>query len=307
MRDVDCDFESVVVTRKNKKKQKDGSSSSSSSRPPTRLLAGASDSPQAYVIPQYALRSTYELIPRDHDLGKHGDTAVGEIKALEALVANDGDHHHQGAVVSRIMWDRAVRGLLPTIDGAKLNATYEIDDAISLPKFDHCQFDALLSNADKVAPFYHALHAMTMTDPAQATVMKLEGIRQRWSMPRQEGYDIVRSALSGLYGIGTGSGGSPLGRRAQNFVPGRSSSGVAARAFSTNTTTTSTGTTRPFSSSSSSPRTMPTTVALAPGSRVGVIGCGVAGLQVIRSMRARDDVRWAGCGDKTTTICPASR
>jgi dimethylaniline monooxygenase (N-oxide forming) len=254
MRDVDRDFESVCVTRLD---------ANLPSLEGARLLAGASDSPQGYLIPRYYLQRVLNIncliVPNDVDLGKHGDTATGEVIALKRLMENaDDSNPFHGAVLSRMMWNRAIAGLLPPIDAQKLSETVSVNNLqLEMPKFDHCQFDVLESNLPKVEGFYSALHSMDYNDPKQQHIMKLEGIRRSWEKPRQEGYAIVRSAL-GLH----------ADARAKNFSPG-----TAKRVFSSNADP----------SQSSSIRACP----LPPQSRVGVIGCGVAGLQVIRSMKAR--------------------
>lgn len=257
MRDVDRDFESVCVTRKD---------ADLSSLENARLSAGASDSPQGYVIPKYYLQRVLDIdcdiVPHDQDLGKHGDTAIGEVTALEKLMDDTTDARNlfHGAVLSRMMWDRATAGLLPSIDALRLRETVSENELqIEIPKFDHCQFDVLESNTPKVEEFYAALHSMNYDDPEQRSVMKLEGIRRSWEKPRQEGYDIVRSAL-GL---------SRNARSAANFPPGAPGGG---RAFS--------------SGAVASEPASTTHVRLPPRSRVGVIGAGVAGLQVVRSMKA---------------------
>ena len=249
MRDVDRDFETICVTRKD---------ANLSSLDGTKILAGASDSPQGYLIPNYYIKEVMNIIecqifPQDHDLGKHGDTAIGEVNALKKLLDDDNNGGFQGAVLSQMMWDRATAGQLPSIDAQKLQDVVSKNNlGIELPNFDHCQFDVLESNQSKVQDFYSVLHSMDFNDPCQQKVMKLEGIRRTWEKPRQEGYDIVRSAL-----------GFPGTMRAKNFIRGFSSS----------------ATLKSFSS--------PTHLQLLPPqSRIGVIGAGVAGLQVIRSMKA---------------------
>lgn len=252
MRDVDCDFESIVVVTKDSgiRTIKDLSGA--------HILSGAQDSPQGHVIPLHYLKTNNikcTVDPQNEDIGKHGDTALGEIKAMEALSSDQPSTVAQGALLSRMMWDRAIGGHLDSVNAAHLaDRVTTLSDA-NVPSFDHCQFDALQSTAEtgKLDSFYTALHGMDYDDPAQQPVMKLEGIRRSWAKPRQEGYDIVRAAM----GVTGGTA-----RRAQNFVPASS--------------------TRAFSSTANS-----NSYKLEPGSRVGVIGCGVAGLQVIRSMRAR--------------------
>lgn len=60
----------------------------------------------------------------DVDLGKHGDTALGEVKALEALLEGQAD----AGLLSKMMWTRGLEGQLP-IDKAKLQ-----EDLVLLPE-----------------------------------------------------------------------------------------------------------------------------------------------------------------------------
>ena len=249
MRDVDCDFESIVVVKNSSNIQ------SVSDLNGKHILTGAQDSPQAHVVPLHYLTKVRnvqfaQVQALNEDLGKHGDTAKGEISALQAL-ASKGGTTADGALVSRLMWDRAVNGQLD-LDATQLQETVSVLESADIPRFDHCQFDALAAHSDKLNAFYTALHGMDYNDPQQQPIMELEGIRRSWAKPRQEGYDIVRQAM----GLST--------RRAQNFVP---PSGTRAFSSQNNLSTNKT--------------------ILEPGKHVGVIGCGVAGLQVIRSMRAR--------------------
>jgi dimethylaniline monooxygenase (N-oxide forming) len=279
MRDVDCDFESIIVLRKDV----------NSLRKEARLLAGDADSPQAHVVPRFALHDMHGIAcsiePQNSvDMGKHGDTALGEILAMQKLVKCDDGDFYDGALLSRMMWDRAVAGQIDSVGGEKLKELYYVytdspeNHNIKIPKFDHCQFDALASTVatGKLDTFYTALHAMDYNDPAQQKIMKLEGIRKSWSRPRQEGYDIVRSAMKKQLGI------SVAIRPSQNYQPSPRKHS-ASRAYST-TTTASVSAATTTTDSSGSIMHKP----LDPGkSRIGVVGCGVAGLQVIRSLRAR--------------------
>ena len=114
MRDVDCDFVSVCVARK------DSSVSSVSELSGKVVATGAHDSPQAHLVPLYWLGELgvkpAEVKSFDFDLGKHGDTAIGEVKAMEALLEGQAD----AGLLSKMMWDRALEGQLPSIDKAQL-------------------------------------------------------------------------------------------------------------------------------------------------------------------------------------------
>eukprot|EP00438_Fugacium_kawagutii_P036134 Skav217545 [mRNA] locus=scaffold4393:31573:32672:- [translate_table: standard] len=114
MRDVDCDFRSICVARK------DAQVSSVSELSGKIVGTGAHDSPQAHLVPLHWLGELgvkpKEVKSFDLDLGKHGDTAVGEVKAIEALLEGQVD----AGLVSKMMWDRAVDGQLPSIDKGQL-------------------------------------------------------------------------------------------------------------------------------------------------------------------------------------------
>jgi hypothetical protein len=153
---------------------------------------------QAHLLPLYHLRKSTitpgQITAFDLDLGKHGDTAAGEIKAMEMLSTTEqGD----AAIVSKLYWDRAVQGLIPTLDPVRIQDTCEELVNANLPTFDHCQFDAILTvdKEPKLHDFSEALLSMDWEIPEQRRLMKLEGIRKKWEGPRQTGYDIVRSAM----------------------------------------------------------------------------------------------------------------
>jgi hypothetical protein len=182
MRDVDRDFQSIVNDLKNRSH-----------------LTGSSDSPQAHVVPPYHLQSKLStplgtVTAFDFDLGRHGDTAVGEVKALEVLSSTkQGD----AALVSKMMWDRAIQGDIPSLDANSFLETYE-EVASDMPPFDHCQIDAIASpnNHQKLNEFGEALISMDWDIiPEEQHLMKLEGIKKKWELPRQSGYDIVRKAM----------------------------------------------------------------------------------------------------------------
>ena len=120
MRDVDCDFVSVCVARK------DSSVSSVSELSGKVVATGAHDSPQAHLVPLYWLGELgvkpAEVKSFDLDLGKHGDTAVGEVKAMEALLEGQAD----AGLLSKMMWDRAVEGQLPSIGKAQLEKNLKV-------------------------------------------------------------------------------------------------------------------------------------------------------------------------------------
>ncbi|CAK9024433.1 unnamed protein product [Durusdinium trenchii] len=256
MRDVDCDFISLCVARK------DANVASVGEVTGKIVATGASDSPQAHLVPLFWLDELgvkpAEVRAFDMDLGKHGDTAVGEVSALEALLEGQA----QVGLLSKMMWMRGLQGQLPSIDAKQLEETLEVIPE-SPPLFDHCQFDVLASNpAWKRESFCDALFKMDIRNPKHEEVMRLEGIQDSWMPPRQEGYAVVQKAFA-------------------SFQPKRHYSTVAR-------------THRPGRPGMSTATAMSRGGGLGLGgsrhvssSRVGVVGGGVAGLQVIRSLRAK--------------------
>eukprot|EP00808_Paulinella_micropora_P029349 g15247.t1 len=199
MRDVDRDFPSVVVVRK------DTGWTSVKQLAGQPIMAGARDSPQGNIVPLYWLQHELHIKlgrieSHDLDLGRHGDTGAGELKVLERLAAGDPTTP-KAAVLSKLMWTRALEGRYPTVDKDKLAAAvHALSGAENTPPcFDHCQFDTLPSvPSAKREGFAKALFAMDMCNPKHAPAMKLEGVAKEWKPNREQGYDIIRKAMKAL-------------------------------------------------------------------------------------------------------------
>ncbi|KNC83865.1 hypothetical protein SARC_03890 [Sphaeroforma arctica JP610] len=275
MRDCDRDFQTVIAVRKGSGVQNIGDLNGKV------VLTGASDSPQAHVVPVHYLRQAGvqpgEVRNFDLDMGKHGDTALGEVKVLETLAADGAQDSQEvctAAVLSKMMWDRAVQGQIVSVDGKKLLERYELLASADVPAFDHCQFDAILNKegaaADeasqqlekKLHQYVDALFAMDWDDKEHRRLMQLEGITKEWAKPRQEGYDIVRKAM----GVGA------------NHRPAVNLRQTHTRAYSSGRGTHGRVHTHPHTRSYAS-HSRP--------DRVAVIGAGVAGLQTVRALRDR--------------------
>jgi dimethylaniline monooxygenase (N-oxide forming) len=247
MRDVDRDCQSVIIVRK------DSGIQTLQDLHERNILTGTSDSPQAHVIPIHYIQSQM-ITPKsiqslDFDVGKHGDTALGEIRALEMLASNAADA--EAAIVSKMMWERAAQGSIPSIDATLLQTNCEELVNANLPPFDHCQFDSVLESGDtekeqRLHQFGKQLLSMDWNEPEQQKLMKLEGIRKQWVKPRQAGYNIVRSAL--------------LGSKLHNHRPAID---IQYRSFSTSSD------------------------GYQPNRKIAVVGAGVAGLQAIRALKVR--------------------
>lgn len=192
MRDVDQDFKSHLIVRN------DAGITDLKSLAGKRLATGTYDSPQACIYPLEALASapggaallkSLHVVRFDRDLGKHGDTAAGELEVIRALSEGEVD----AGFVSDVMWTRALAAA--DVD-AKALSVLTVDGAGVTPPFDHCQFDALKTIAPaKRKAFESALFAMKFSDPDQRKVMVDEGIQKEWARPRESGYDAMRSAL----------------------------------------------------------------------------------------------------------------
>jgi len=122
MRDVDRDFESVIAVRKS------SGISNVDQLSGTHAITGASDSPQAHLIPVHWLVKkrgvTFASIkPFDLDMGKHGDTGMGEVKMLESMAANATE---SVGILSRSMWERGIDGAIPSVDPVALRANFEV-------------------------------------------------------------------------------------------------------------------------------------------------------------------------------------
>lgn len=151
-----------------------------------RIGFGDSDSPQAWILPAYAMRQagfdplTDFLGERlDQDVGKHGDTGGAEFAQLERLRAGE----LEGCVVSDPSWT-AIRDA-----GA--------DDGLAIawttPPFHHCNFTALQESTADHDEFVRLLKTMDEDDPQIREPMRLEYVH-RWVAPDVSGYvDLIEA------------------------------------------------------------------------------------------------------------------
>ena len=181
-RDADIRFAANLVVRK------DSAINALEDLSCKRLATGTYDSPQAYVLPLHAmpkdLLRQVHVIRFDRDLGKHGDTAAGELEVIRALVNGEVE----AGLISAYMYAAA-----SAADKEKLKIISGV-----VPPFNHCMFDARPGlSPDKRAAFSKALNAMSMSNPDQAKVMKQEGITKEWvAEPSEAGWDAMRDALA---------------------------------------------------------------------------------------------------------------
>lgn len=181
-----------------------------------RLVSGAIDSPQGFLAPLFHLSQTLGFkVDREDvrsfnvDLGKHGDTAVGEVQAMDELMAGRADV----AMVSDVSFAR-LQARLKGESGSHAPASSDppssgkgkekvelvvIEGNIFL---DHCRFDALEQRVPKEVGerFSAALLAMDMANEEERKTMLEEGIRKSW-LPARLARDAEMAAQMKLGGI----------------------------------------------------------------------------------------------------------
>jgi ABC-type phosphate/phosphonate transport system substrate-binding protein len=184
MRDTDCDLTSVVVVR-----------ADSDVRQPAdlrgrRVAVGASDSPQATLIPLGHLASVglragadFEVLRHDVLVGKHGDHVGGERDAIKALLEGRAD---AACIIDGNHLAFSREGTIPA------GATRVL--AQTAP-YDHCNFTVLDDGPQgELAKFSELLLAMRYDDPEVRPLMDLEGLKE-WRPGRTSGYGALASAV----------------------------------------------------------------------------------------------------------------
>lgn len=184
MRDTDMDLRSVIVVRA------DSSIHSLADLRGRRLGVGASDSPQATLIPLEHVAATglapgrdLEVVRFDVLVGKHGDHVGGERDAAKALMA--------GRVDAACMIDGNHLAFLKegtlSSGGTRVLAQTE--------PYDHCNFTVLDGGPrEAIARFRELLLSMSYDDPQVRPLLDLEGLKQ-WKPGRTSGYAALDRAL----------------------------------------------------------------------------------------------------------------
>ncbi len=153
------------------------------------IAVGASDSPQATLLPVHHLQraglragTDYEL--RRHDLlvGKHGDHVGGEREALQDLIEGRAD----AAAVLDLNWDLwSVDG---TADPERIRVLTTTDP------FDHCNFTVTPAlSTERAEAWTRVLLSMDYRDPSHREMMDLEGLKA-WLPGRTSGYAALEAA-----------------------------------------------------------------------------------------------------------------
>ena len=184
MRDTDVDLTSIVLA---------GAGSGISKLADLKgkkVAVGASDSPQAKLIPLHFLAEQglrpdvdFTVIVFDKLVGKHGDHIGGERDAVRAVVNGEAD----AACI---------------LDGNRLAFTREGTISASstrvlaqTPPFDHCNFTVLDgAPAEKIARFRELLMQMSYADEEVRPLFDLEKLKS-WMPGRTQGYAQLAAAV----------------------------------------------------------------------------------------------------------------
>jgi phosphonate transport system substrate-binding protein len=184
MRDTDLDLTTKILVRK------DSNVSSLADLKGKTVAVGASDSPQATLIPLSMLADAGVVPGKDcrvlyHNVmvGKHGDHVGGERAAARALAAGNAD----AACV--------LDGNYPVFinEGTLDPGTTRV--LATTPPFDHCNFTVRADlPEERSKPFIEVLLGMSFEDPKVRTLMELEGLKQ-WLPARTSGYVQLERAV----------------------------------------------------------------------------------------------------------------
>ena len=185
MRDTDCDRVSYFVARR------EGPVRTLADLRNRTLATGATDSPQATLIPLGRLRRegldpATDLTVRRFDVlvGKHGDHVGGERDAFECVRRGEA----AACAMLDLNWDGWTKD--GTIDGDRFTIVAETD------RFDHCVF-TVRQDLDAAAErhWLDALFAMRYDNPAHREMMDLEGLKA-WLPGRTSGFGALTAAVA---------------------------------------------------------------------------------------------------------------
>ncbi len=183
MRDTDRDLSTVVIVRA------DSPIHSVQDLRGSRVGVGASDSPQARLIPLGHLAeqgvqpdSDFEVVGFEIGTGLHGDHVGGEQKAVESLMT--------GGIDAACILDANHHGFAR--DGLIDAGATRVLEATDL--FDHCNFTALDTAPEaRTSRFVELLLGMSYADPKLRPLLDMEGLKQ-WLPGRVDGYGPLSAA-----------------------------------------------------------------------------------------------------------------
>jgi phosphonate transport system substrate-binding protein len=185
MRDSDRDLTTKIIVRA------DSPLSSLSDLKGKTIAVGASDSPQATLIPlnlvaESGLDPFHECKVLYHNVmvGKHGDHVGGERDAARELASGAADaacvlDANYGMFINEGTLDPGTTRVLATT-----------------PSFDHCNFTVRASlPADRWMPFVDVLRGMSFQDPEVRAFMEMEGLK-KWLPARTTEYAQLKEAVA---------------------------------------------------------------------------------------------------------------
>lgn len=184
MRDTDRDLTTRILVRK------DSPIAALSGLKGKIVAVGASDSPQATLIPLSLLADAgvepgtdCTVLYHEVMVGKHGDHVGGEREAARALAAGKAD---AACVLDSNHTVFINEGTLDPGSTRILAAT---------PPYDHCNFTAAPDLPEaRTKRFVEILLEMSFQDPEVRSLMELEGLK-RWLPARTSGYPQLEKAV----------------------------------------------------------------------------------------------------------------
>ena len=200
MRDVDCDFRSVLIVRADANIRTLGDLAGKT------LILGSRQAAEATVLPIHFLKGEGHDLDRvkvrslDGRVDLRGNPCSSEVHVLAALQEGRG----QAGIIGERLWKHLTKDQPDQISG--LRAIW-----VS-PPFSHCVFTAS-KDFDKglAGRFTTLMLAMDPNDPLTAEAMRLEGTR-KWVAGSQDGFQELLKALQQRGGLLLG--GMRLGMRA---------------------------------------------------------------------------------------------
>ena len=202
MRDSDRDLTSVIVVRARERDVRarepnpgDGIAGLADLRGRT-VAVGASDSPQATLIPLGALGEAglepdrdFRVLRHEVAVGKHGDHIGGERDAARALLSGDAD---AACLLDATLLTLGQEGTLPPGTTRVIHQT---------TPYDHCNFTALDGvPGQPIDRFVSLLLEMSYDDPEIRPLMDQEGLKA-WRPGRTTGYAQLERAVTRLGAI----------------------------------------------------------------------------------------------------------
>jgi len=184
MRDTDRDLTTTILVRK------DSNVTSLTDLKGKAIAVGASDSPQATLIPLSMLADagvvpgeSCRVVYHEVMVGKHGDHVGGERDAARELAAGRAD----AACVLDANYTVFIN------EGTLDPGTTRV--LASTPPYDHCNFTVREDlPEERSRPFVDVLLGMSFQNPEVRTLMELEGLKQ-WVPARTSGYAQLDKAV----------------------------------------------------------------------------------------------------------------